>query len=79
MPATLPDRPDVPLIGLPFEIKAWHIHVLIVCKCGDPQPVLLVGLPGTAQGRCAGCGKTWVLQDAAIEGLTTSFKIGFAL
>lgn len=60
-------RPDVPIVGLPFELQGWFVQILLMCKCEQPKPVLLIGQAGSAAGLCPGCGKTYTLLSIGVN------------
>lgn len=69
----------VPIVGLPFELEAWFIQILITCKCDHPKPVLIIGQPGSAVGQCPSCKKQYQLQPLAIDPRTGQPGIQLAM
>jgi hypothetical protein len=54
-------KPQIPIIGQPFKLEGWMVQIFLTCKCEAGSLVVIIGQPGTAAGRCAGCGKVYVL------------------
>lgn len=77
-PITFPTKAAIPIIGQPFELKLWFVQLLVTCKCADPQPVLIVGIPGGAQGQCSACHRVFVLQSLGVDPATGNpqFNLG---
>lgn len=73
---------NIPVVGMPFEIKAWHVNILMMCKCENPQPVQLIGVPDGinvgAQGTCTSCKSVFILKNMTIQGIETQFQIAMA-
>lgn len=56
--------PSVPIIGQPFSIHGWFVTVVLQCKCGQREPVLVAGKIG-AQGQCPACQRVFIIQAVA--------------
>jgi hypothetical protein len=53
---------DVPLVGLPFQIRAWDIQVVVECGC-EAHTLLFLHAQQTV--RCAACTRPYRLRQFA--------------
>jgi hypothetical protein len=68
----------IPIVGQTFELKTWFLQLLVMCRCQSPQPVLLIGQPGSAGGRCAACRRVYQLQSISIDPASGQPQFGIA-
>jgi hypothetical protein len=71
-PIRFPNTNAVPIIGQPFTIKSWFPTVLLVCNCGQHEPIMV---PKGGGGVCPSCQRIFSIQ--VIQG-TVNFGIGIA-
>ncbi len=69
----------MPIIGQPFKLHAWWASIVLICGCGQSAPVILLGMPGQAQGACPACGRIAVLSGMDIDPQTGHPRFNFGV
>lgn len=77
MPPTIPfPTADVPLIGQPCTTKSWFATALIVCNCGQDEPMMLVGLQAAV---CPSCKQGYYVGSVLFNRNTGEAQLGIGV
>ena len=60
------DDANIPIIGAPFTLEGWFFQIVLMCRCDNPKPVLLVGQPPHAKSQCQHCKRIYMLLGISI-------------